>query len=139
MLKNLSIRACLSVMIAFFGVVLLLGAAAGLLSLRASNASLQQMYTVDAPAVADLEGSAGQLLRLRVALATCASLVDLNDQDGAAAVLKRFDQYLKVSNDRLSHYVSSAGRATTSSASSRTCRTSGTYSSITGSSQRWPP
>ena len=39
MLRNLSIRACLSAMIAFFGVVLLLGAAAGLLSLRASNAS----------------------------------------------------------------------------------------------------
>src|SRR6266702_3102798 len=108
MLKNLSIRACLSVMIAFFGIVLMLGAAAGLLSLRASNASLQQMYTVDTPAVADLEGSAGQLLRLRLALATYASLVELNDQDGADAVLKRFDQYQKVSNDRLAHYLSRA-------------------------------
>ena len=100
MLKKLSIRACLTLMIAFFGVVLLIGAAAGLLSLRASNDSLQQMYTVDTPAVADLEGSAGQLLRLRLALATYASLVDLNDQDGASAVLQRFDQYLKVSNDQ---------------------------------------
>ncbi|CAG4890989.1 methyl-accepting chemotaxis protein [Paraburkholderia saeva] len=109
MLKNLSIRAYLSLMVAFFGIVLLIGAAAGLLSLRASNESLQQMYTVDTPAVADLEGSAGQLLRLRLALATYASLVDLNDQDGADAVLKRFDQYLKSSNDRLAHYVSSAG------------------------------
>ena len=109
MLKNLSIRAYLSLMIAFFGVVLLIGAAAGLLSLRASNESLQQMYTVDTPAVADLEGSAGQLLRLRLALATYASLVDLNDQDGANAVLKRFDQYLKLSNDRLAHYLSRAG------------------------------
>ena len=109
MFKSLSIRTCLTVMIAFFGVVLLSGAAAGLLSLRASNASLQQMYTVDTPAVADLEGSAGQLLRLRLALATYASLVDLNDQQGASAVLQRFDQYLKVSNDRLAHYLSSAG------------------------------
>ncbi|AXE91265.1 methyl-accepting chemotaxis protein [Paraburkholderia sp. DD10] len=108
MLKNLSIRTCLTLMIAFFGVVLLLGAAAGLLSLRASNASLQQMYTVDTPAVADLEGSAGQLLRLRLALATYASLVDLNDQDGADAVLKRFDQYQKASNERLAHYLSRA-------------------------------
>ncbi len=108
MLKNLSIRAYLSLMIAFFGIVLLVGAAAGLLSLRASNESLQQMYTVDTPAVADLEGSAGQLLRLRLALATYASLVDLNDQEGATAVLKRFDQYLKVSTERLSHYVSRA-------------------------------
>ncbi|HYS63903.1 MAG TPA: methyl-accepting chemotaxis protein [Paraburkholderia sp.] len=108
MLKNLSIRTSLTLMIAFFGVVLLLGAAAGLLSLRASNASLQQMYTVDTPAVADLEGSAGQLLRLRLALATYASLVELNDQDGADAVLKRFDQYQKVSNDRLAHYLSRA-------------------------------
>jgi methyl-accepting chemotaxis protein I, serine sensor receptor len=109
MLKSLSIRTCLTVMITFFGVALLSGAAAGLLSLRASNASLQQMYTVDTPAVADLEGSAGQLLRLRLALATYASLVDLNDADGAAAVLQRFDQYRKLSNDRLAHYLSRAG------------------------------
>ena len=108
MLKNLSIRTSLTLMIAFFGVVLLLGAAAGLLSLRASNASLQQMYTVDTPAVADLEGSAGQLLRLRLALATYASLVDLSDQEGADAVLKRFDQYQKASDSRLAHYLSRA-------------------------------
>jgi methyl-accepting chemotaxis protein len=108
MLRNLSIRTCLSLMIVFFGVVLLLGAAAGLLSLRSSNASLQQMYTVDTPAVADLEGSSGQLLRLRLALATYASLIELNDQDGANAVLKRFDQYQKVSNERIAHYVSRA-------------------------------
>ena len=108
MLKNLSIRACLTLMIVFFGIVLLFGAAAGLLSLRSSNASLQQMYTVDTPAVADLEGSSGQLLRLRLALATYASLVDLNDQDGADAVLKRSAQYQKASDDRLAHYVSRA-------------------------------
>ncbi|ABE28919.1 hypothetical protein DR64_1756 [Paraburkholderia xenovorans LB400] len=109
MLKNLSIRTCLTMLIAFFGLALLVGAAAGLLSLRSSNASLQQMYTVDTPAVADLEGSASQLLRLRLALATYASLVDLNDQDGANAVLKRFDQYQKASDDRLAHFVSRAG------------------------------
>ena len=109
MLKNLSIRTCLTLMIVFFGVALMLGAAAGLLSLRSSNASLQQMYTVDTPAVADLEGSSGQLLRLRLALATYASLIELNDQDGANAVLKRFDQYQKASDDRLAHYVSRAG------------------------------
>ncbi|CAG4888448.1 methyl-accepting chemotaxis protein [Paraburkholderia gardini] len=109
MLKNLSIRTYLSLMIAFFGIVLLVGAAAGLLSLRASNESLQQMYTVDTPAVADLEGSAGQLLRLRLALATYASLVDLNDHAGADAVLKRFDQYQKSSNERLDHYLGKAG------------------------------
>jgi methyl-accepting chemotaxis protein len=108
MLKRLSIRAYLTLMIVLFGIVLLIGAAAGLLSLRESNASLQQMYTVDTPAVADLEGSAGQLLRLRLALATYASLIELNDQEGADAVLKRFDTYLKVSNDRLSHYTSKA-------------------------------
>jgi len=105
MLKNLSIRNSLSLMIVSFAVVLLLGAAAGLLSLRAANASLQQMYTVDTPAVADLEGSAGQLLRLRLALATYASLTALNDKDGASAVLKRFDQYRQASDERLAHYV----------------------------------
>ncbi|HEX3379503.1 MAG TPA: methyl-accepting chemotaxis protein [Paraburkholderia sp.] len=109
MLKNLSIRTSLTLMIVFFGIVLLLGAAAGLSSLRASNASLQQMYTVDTPAVADLEGSSGQLLRLRLALATYASLVALNDQDGANDVLKRFDQYRKASDGRLAHYLSHAG------------------------------
>src|ERR1700753_3453213 len=109
MLKGLSIRAYLTLMIALFGIVLLIGAAAGLLSLRASNASLQQMYTVDTPAVADLEGSAGQLLRLRLALATYASLAALHDKDGAAAVLKRFDQYRQGSDERLAHYVSRAG------------------------------
>jgi len=108
MLKNLSIRNSLSLMIVSFAVVLLLGAAAGLLSLRAANSSLQQMYTVDTPAVADLEGSAGQLLRLRLALATYASLAALNDHDGAAAVLKRFAQYRQASDERLAHYV---GRA----------------------------
>jgi len=106
MLKNLSIRASLSLTIAFFGIVLLIGAAAGLLSMRAGNTALQLMYTVDTPAVADLEGSAGQLLRLRLALATYASLVELGDHDGAAAVLKRFDQYQQISNDRLAHYLS---------------------------------
>ncbi|ACC69538.1 methyl-accepting chemotaxis protein [Paraburkholderia phymatum] len=108
MLKGLSIRAYLTLMIVLFGIVLLIGAAAGLLSLRASNASLQQMYTVDTPAVADLEGSAGQLLRLRLALATYASLDELNDREGADAVLKRFDTYLKVSNERLAHFISKA-------------------------------
>ncbi|NUA25369.1 methyl-accepting chemotaxis protein [Cupriavidus basilensis] len=109
MLKHLSIRGRLSLMVVFFGLALVVGAAAGLLSMRAGNASLQQMYTIDTPAVADLEGSAGQLLRLRLALATYASLSDLNDQDGADAVLKRFDQYLKASNERLAHYLSGAG------------------------------
>ncbi|BCF95791.1 methyl-accepting chemotaxis protein I [Paraburkholderia sp. PGU19] len=108
MLKGLSIRAYLTLMVVLFGVVLLIGAAPGLLSLRESNASLQQMYTVDTPAVADLEGSAGQLLRLRLALATYSSLIELNDQEGADAVLKRFDTYQKVSNERLAHYISKA-------------------------------
>ncbi|WP_206995231.1 methyl-accepting chemotaxis protein [Trinickia mobilis] len=109
MLKNFSIRAWLTLMVACFAVVLVAGAALGLLSMRAGNASLQQMYTVDTPAVADLDGSAGQLLRLRLALATYASLTDLDDQDGAAAVLKRADDYRRVSDERLAHYLSRAG------------------------------
>ncbi|MGO4325630.1 methyl-accepting chemotaxis protein [Cupriavidus sp. 2TAF22] len=109
MLKHLSIRGYLSLMVAFFGFALVVGAAAGLLSMRAGNESLKQMYTVDTPAVADLEGSAGQLLRLRLALATYASLTELNDQEGASAVLKRSDQYLKASNERQAHYLAGAG------------------------------
>jgi methyl-accepting chemotaxis protein-1 (serine sensor receptor) len=109
-LKNLSIRASLTALIALFALAMLIGAAAGLLSLRASNASLQQMYTVDTPAVADLEGSSGQLLRLRLSLATYASLTDLNDQKGADAVLGRLSNYLKISNDLLAHYERIAGQ-----------------------------
>ncbi|CAN7683083.1 methyl-accepting chemotaxis protein [Caballeronia sp. dw_19] len=109
MLKSLSIRASLSLIVVFFGLALVVGAAIGLLSMRASNESLQLMYTVDTPAVADLEGTAGQLLNARLALATYASLAELNDQDGAKAVLQRFDHYVELSNDRLSHFLSQAG------------------------------
>ncbi|WP_233872000.1 methyl-accepting chemotaxis protein [Paraburkholderia adhaesiva] len=104
MLSKLSIRTSLTLMVTFIGVVLVIGAAVGLLSIRQSDLSLQAMYTIDEPAVADLEGSAGQLLRMRLALATYASLLDAGDQPGANAVLGRFDQYLKTSNDRLDHF-----------------------------------
>ncbi len=109
MLKNLSIRFCVNAIIGLFGVALIAGALLGVLSLNSANHSLKQMYTVDTPAVANLEGSAGQLLRLRLALATYESLVEINDADGAAAVLKRADQYVKLSNDRLDAYLAQAG------------------------------
>jgi methyl-accepting chemotaxis protein I, serine sensor receptor len=109
MLKNLSIRASLTMMIALFGIALVVGAAVGLLSMRDGNESLRQMYTVDTPAVADLEGDAVQLLDARLALATYATLAELKDQDGQNAVLQRFNQYVQASNDHLSHYVSNAG------------------------------
>jgi methyl-accepting chemotaxis protein I, serine sensor receptor len=108
MSKNLSIRGWLNLMIAFFGIMLVMGAAVGIVSLRAANASLQQMHTVDTPAVADLEGSTEQLLRLRLAFSTYASLIELNDQNHAKGTLSRFDQYLQASNDQLSHYLSLA-------------------------------
>jgi methyl-accepting chemotaxis protein-1 (serine sensor receptor) len=108
MLKNLSIKNCLTVMVIGFAITLIIGAAAGLLSLRAGNDSLKQTYTVDTPAVANLENSAGQLLRLRLALATYESLIDLGDKDGADAVLKRSDQYLKISSDKLAAFLANA-------------------------------
>ncbi|PLQ00656.1 methyl-accepting chemotaxis protein [Cupriavidus pauculus] len=110
MKKHPSIRGSLSLLVAFFGVALLIGAAVGLYSIHAGNEALKQTYTVDTPAVADLEASAGQLLRLRLALATYASLAELNDQDGANAVLKRFDQYLKNANERIDHYLAVTGQ-----------------------------
>ncbi|RKP53550.1 methyl-accepting chemotaxis protein [Pararobbsia silviterrae] len=109
MLKNLSIRASLSLIVVFFGLALIVGAAVGLLSMRAGNESLKQMYTVDTPAVADLEGTAAQLLNARLALATFASLTELNDQEGSKAVLLRFDHYVEVSNERLASFLSKAG------------------------------
>jgi methyl-accepting chemotaxis protein-1 (serine sensor receptor) len=108
-LKNLSIRASLTMMIALFGIVLVVGAAVGLLSMRDGNESLRQMYTVDTPAVADLEGDAVQLLNARLALATYASLAEVKDQEGQTAVLQRFNQYVQASNDHLAHYLSHAG------------------------------
>ncbi|HTH61639.1 MAG TPA: methyl-accepting chemotaxis protein [Paraburkholderia sp.] len=109
MAKNLSIRTCLTLMVAVFAITLVVGAAVGLLSLRASNESLRQTYTVDTPAVANLEDSSGQLLRLRLALATYASLDDLHDASGAQAVLKRADDYQKISADKLAAFLATQG------------------------------
>jgi methyl-accepting chemotaxis protein len=109
MLKNLSIRASLNTIIALFGIVLVGGAAVGLLSMRDGNESLRQMYTVDTPAVADLEGDSVKLLNARLALATYASLAELKDQQGQDAVLQRFNVYVQASNDYLQHYLSQAG------------------------------
>ena len=109
MIKNLSIRACLTLMVAAFAITLIIGAAVGLLSLRQGNEALRQTYTIDTPAVANLENSAGQLLRLRLALATYASLDELHDSDGAQAVLKRSDQYLKNSSERLAAFTAMLG------------------------------
>jgi len=108
MLNKLSIRTSLTLMVTFIGVVLVVGAAVGILSIRSSNVALQQMYEVDVPAVADLEASAGQLLRLRLALATAASYQAIGDQAGAKATLGRFDQYLATSNRLLDQFRSIA-------------------------------
>ncbi len=105
MLKNLSIRTCLTLLVGAFALTLLFGAAIGLLSLREGNQALKQTYAVDTPAVANLENSAGQLLRLRLALATYASLDELHDASGAQAVLKRSDQYLKNSDEKLAAFL----------------------------------
>ena len=104
MLKKLSIRTSLTLMVTFFALVLVVGAAVGLLSISASNEALQEMYTVDVPAVANLQGSASQLLRLRLALATAASYMAIEDEGGATATLGRFDNYLKTSNALLDRY-----------------------------------
>ena len=109
MLKKLSIRASLTALIVFFAIVLLIGAAAGLLSLDASNASLRRVYTVDTPAVGDLEGSYSQLLRLRLSLATYAALTELNDPKGAETVFMRSDKYLQASNKLIADYVGLTG------------------------------
>jgi methyl-accepting chemotaxis protein-1 (serine sensor receptor) len=108
MKKNLSIRSCLTLMVVAFAITLVIGAAIGLFALRSENQALQQTYTVDTPAIANLENSAGQLLRLRLALATYASLTDLHDAKGAEAVLKRSDNYLEISNDKLKKFLGAA-------------------------------
>ena len=106
MLKQLSIRTCLTAFVVFFAIVLLIGAAAGLLSLQAGNASLQHMYTVDTPAVADLNGSAEQLLRARLSLTNYSIYVGLGDQKGEGDMLNLYTMYIQQSNDLLSQFSS---------------------------------
>ncbi|HEY3599213.1 MAG TPA: methyl-accepting chemotaxis protein [Paraburkholderia sp.] len=106
--RNLSIKTCLTLMVVAFAITLMVGAAIGLFALRSENHALEQTYTIDTPAVANLENSAGQLLRLRLALATYASLDELHDVKGAEAVLKRSDKYLEISNDKLAKFMANA-------------------------------
>lgn len=105
MLSKVSIRAGLTAMSAVFCLLLLIGAAAGLLALRASNLSLQEMYEIDTPAVADLEESATQMLRVRLALSTYSARLELGDHEGADAVFKLTGQYRQRSNDRLDQFL----------------------------------
>ncbi|ACR30972.1 methyl-accepting chemotaxis protein [Burkholderia glumae] len=109
MLKNLSIRHCVNAIIGLFSGALIAGALLGVLSLNSVNHELEQMYTVDTPAVANLEGSSSQLLRLRLTLATYDSLTNIGDTDGAQAAVKRADQYLKLSNERFAAYLAQVG------------------------------
>jgi methyl-accepting chemotaxis protein I, serine sensor receptor len=109
MLKNLSIRHCVNAIIGLFSFALIAGALLGVLSLNSANHDLKQMYTVDTPAVANLEGSSGQLLRLRLSLATYESLSNIGDTDGAQAAFGRADQYIKLSNERFSAYLAQVG------------------------------
>ncbi|WP_414448702.1 methyl-accepting chemotaxis protein [Burkholderia sp. 22PA0099] len=109
MLKNLSIRHCVNAIIGLFGLALIVGALLGVVSLNAANHDLKQMYTVDTPAVANLEGSSGQLLRLRLSLATYDSLTNIGDAAGADSAFKRSDQYIKLSNERFAAYRAQVG------------------------------
>ncbi|MBN3723901.1 methyl-accepting chemotaxis protein [Burkholderia sp. Ac-20379] len=109
MLKNLSIRHCVNAIIGLFGLALIAGALLGVASLNSANHDLKQMYTVDTPAVANLEGSSGQLLRLRLSLATYDSLTNIGDAAGADSAFKRSDQYIKLSNERFAAYLAQAG------------------------------
>jgi methyl-accepting chemotaxis protein-1 (serine sensor receptor) len=90
-------------------VSLVVGAAVGLASLYLSNQSLQQMYTVDTPAITSLENSTEELLQLRLALATSASLVQLNSQGDAATMLELAGQHLKLSDERFAAYLYHSG------------------------------
>ncbi|MEK6348287.1 MAG: methyl-accepting chemotaxis protein [Burkholderia sp.] len=109
MLKNLSIRHCVNAIVGLFVLALIAGALLGVMSLNAANRDLKQMYTVDTPAVANLEGSSGQLLRLRLSLATYDSLTNIGDTAGAESAFKRSDQYIKLSNERFAAYLAQVG------------------------------
>jgi len=112
MLRNLSIRASLTATIVVLAASLVFGAVVGLASLYLSNQSLQQMYTVDTPAIIGLAASAEELLQLRLALATSASLVELASREDAASILELASQQLEVSNERLADYRRHAGAST---------------------------
>ncbi len=79
MFKNLTIRARLTMALGLFMVLLVVGAVLGIYSLKQSNDSLDQTYTVDAGSVADLGQTSNQLLQARLTLARIEFIADPGD------------------------------------------------------------
>ncbi|ALS59647.1 methyl-accepting chemotaxis protein [Pandoraea norimbergensis] len=95
MFKNVTIRARLTLALGLFMVLLVVGAAVGLLSLRQSNASLQDMYTNDMASSRALAQTTLSTLSARVTLARIEFIADPSEIktaiDGVRNNLKKAD------------------------------------------------
>ncbi|WP_170836342.1 Tar ligand binding domain-containing protein, partial [Pandoraea sp. ISTKB] len=76
MFKNVTIRARLTLALGLFMVLLIVGAAAGLLSLRQSNAAMQEIYTNDMASSQALAQTTINTLRARVTLSRIEFIAD---------------------------------------------------------------
>ncbi|VVD99260.1 Methyl-accepting chemotaxis protein I [Pandoraea pneumonica] len=95
MFKNVTIRARLTLALGLFMVLLVVGAAVGLLSLRQSNASLQEVYTNDMASSRALAQTTIATLSARVTLARIEFIADPSEIktaiDGVRNNLKKAD------------------------------------------------
>ncbi|VVD62874.1 Methyl-accepting chemotaxis protein I [Pandoraea iniqua] len=95
MFKNVTIRARLTLALGLFMVLLVVGAAVGLLSLRQSNTSLQEMYTNDMASSRALAQTTLSTLSARVTLARIEFIADPSEIktaiDGVRNNLKKAD------------------------------------------------
>ncbi|QBC32014.1 methyl-accepting chemotaxis protein [Pandoraea sp. XY-2] len=106
MYKNITIRASLTLVLGLLGALLVLVSVLGLQALGSSNASLSEMATQDTPALAEVKGTAEQMLRNRLSMAAYASYVSLGaDPDESEKVLKRGSQYIAASDALWSDYL----------------------------------
>ncbi|MFJ2995050.1 methyl-accepting chemotaxis protein [Pandoraea sp. NPDC087047] len=76
MFKNVTIRARLTLALGLFMVLLVVGAAVGLVSLRQSNTSLQEIYTNDMASAQSLSETTISTLRARVTLSRIEFIAD---------------------------------------------------------------
>ncbi len=96
MFKNVTIRARLSLALGLFMVLLVIGAAVGLVSLRQSNASLQEIYSNDMASARSLAQTTISTLGARVTLSRIEFIADPTEIktaiDSVRANLKKADE-----------------------------------------------
>ncbi|VVE17824.1 Methyl-accepting chemotaxis protein I [Pandoraea eparura] len=101
MFKNVTIRARLTLALGLFMVLLVVGAAAGLLSLQQSNASLQEIYKTDMSSARSLAQTTISTLSARVTLSRIEFIADPTEIKTAIESVR---QNLKAADDAWAAY-----------------------------------